>query len=91
METELLTSLIQTRINKKREVDLSQQISHDAQPFRIEWLSAHRLPRPTIPVGCVALIAFLAMQVGVHPRTLDAFVLLGGFVCLSPMALGIPP
>jgi hypothetical protein len=39
----------------------------------------------------VALIAFLAMQVGVCPRTLDAFALLGGFVRSLPIALGIPP
>jgi hypothetical protein len=44
-------------------VDLSQQISHDAEPFRIHWLPANRLPRPTIPVGCVVLIAFFAVQV----------------------------
>ena len=31
------------------------------------------------------------MQVGVHPRTLDAFVLLSGFVRSRPIALGIPP
>ena len=31
------------------------------------------------------------MQVGVNPRTLDAFVLLGGFVRSFPIALGIPP
>jgi len=46
---------------------------------------------PTIPVRCVALIAFLAMKVGVNPRTLDALVLLRGFVCSLPIALGIPP
>jgi hypothetical protein len=26
-----------------------------------------------------------------HPRTLGTFVLLGGFVCPRPIALGIPP
>jgi hypothetical protein len=39
----------------------------------------------------VVLIAFFAMQVGVHPRTLGAFVLLSGFVGPSPITLGIPP
>ena len=33
----------------------------------------------------------LAMQVGMNPRTLDAFVLLRGFVRPCPIALGIPP
>ena len=47
-----------------RSGDLSQQISRDAEPFRIQWLSANRLSRPTIPTNCVALIAFLAMQIG---------------------------
>jgi hypothetical protein len=54
---------MQTSNHKKREVDLSQQIFHNADPFRIDWFSANRLPRPTIPVGCVVLIAFFAMQV----------------------------
>ena len=36
-------------------------------------------------------IAFLAMQVGVHPRTLGPFVLLSGFVGSRPIALGVPP
>ncbi len=31
------------------------------------------------------------MQVGVHPRTLYAFVLLRRFVGSRPIALGIPP
>jgi hypothetical protein len=31
------------------------------------------------------------MQVGVHPRTLLAFVLLGGFVCSCPIVFTIPP
>ena len=39
----------------------------------------------------VALIAFFAVEVGMHPRTLDAFVLLGGFVCSRPIAFAIPP
>src|ERR1017187_2626921 len=82
---------MQTSNHKKREVDLSQQISHDAEPFRIDWLSANGLASPTIPVRCVALIAFFAMEVGVHPTTFGAFVSLSGFVCSCPIALGIPP
>jgi hypothetical protein len=66
-------------------------MSRDVEPFRIEWLSASRLSRPTIPISGVALIAFLAMQVGVHPRTLGAFVLLSRFVGLFPITFGIPP
>src|ERR1039457_4232929 len=73
-------SLIRIRNHKKREVDLSHQISHNAEPFRIEWLSADGLACSTVPVGCVVLIAFFAMQVGVHPRTIGAFVPLSRFV-----------
>jgi hypothetical protein len=65
----LLASLIQIRIHRKREVDLSQQNSHDAEPFRIQWLSGNGLACPTVPIGCVARITFLTMQVGMHPRT----------------------
>jgi hypothetical protein len=71
--------------------DLSQQSFHNAEPFRIEWFSAYRLSRPTVPIGRVALIAFFAMQVGVHPRTIGAFVLLGGFVRSRPVAFAIRP
>src|ERR1022692_4460405 len=59
-----------------RTAERSQQSSHNTDPFRVQRLSANRLSRPALPIGCVALIAFLAMQVGVNPRTLGAFVLL---------------
>jgi hypothetical protein len=70
---------------------LSQHCFDYVDPFRIEWLPADRLSRPTVPVRCVALITFFAMQVGMNPRTLCAFVLLGGFVCSRPIALAVPP
>jgi hypothetical protein len=84
-------SPIQTRNHKKRAVGLSQQISRDAEPFRIQWLPAYGLACSTVPVRSVALIAFFAMQVRVYPRTLLAFVLLGRFVSPLPIPLGIPP
>lgn len=31
--------------SRKVKVDPSQQISHDAEPFRIQWLLANGLPR----------------------------------------------
>jgi hypothetical protein len=70
---------------------LSQQGSHEPKPFSIEWFSANWLARPTVPVRRVALIAFIAVQVGVNPRTVTTFVLLSGFVRSRPIALGIPP
>jgi len=36
-------------------------------------------------------IAFLPVQVGVHPRTIAAFILLSRFVRSRPVAFGIPP
>jgi hypothetical protein len=38
--------------------------------FASHRFSAHRLSRATIPIGCISLIASLAMQVGVHPITI---------------------
>lgn len=70
---------------------LSQQRCHNAKPLRIELLSANGLARPTIPVRCVTLIAFLAVKIGMNPTTLGTFVLLSGFVRSRPIALGIPP
>src|SRR6266576_4125082 len=46
---------------------------------------------PTIPVGGLALVALLAVQVRMRPRSLDAFVLLCGSVRSRPIALRIPP
>ena len=68
-----------------------QQSSQDAEPFGIEWLSANGLAYTTIPIGCVALIAFLAVKVGMHPRTLASFILLSRLVGSRPIVLGIPP
>jgi hypothetical protein len=70
---------------------LCQQCLHDSQPFRIERLPADGLACPVVPVGCVALITFLAVQIGMYPRTLDAFVLLSGFVRSLPVAIAVPP
>jgi hypothetical protein len=70
---------------------LSQQDSHNAEPLRIQRLSAHGLARPVVPIRCVALIAFLTVQVRMHPRTVAPFVLLCGFVRPRPVALAVPP
>src|ERR1700680_2692009 len=68
-----------------------QQRIDDAEPFRIEWLSANEFARSAVPIVGVALIAFLAMQVGMHPRTVPPFILLCEFVRSLPVALGVPP
>ena len=50
-----------------------------------------RVLQAIVVMVVVALIAFLAMQVGVHPRALRTLILLSGFVCPRPIALRIPP
>ena len=65
--------------------------SDDAEPFRIQRLPANRLSRPTVPIGGIVLIAFLAMQIGVNPRAILAFVPLGGFVRSLPIVFCVPP
>jgi hypothetical protein len=77
--------------HKKRQADLSQQISHDAEPFRIERLVAPGLTCAVVPVACVALIAFLAMEVRMNPRTFDAFILLCRLVRSRPITFAVPP
>ena len=52
---------------------------------------ANWLPRPTIPVGCIVLVAFFTMQIGVYSRPLGPLVLLSRFVGPLPIALPIPP
>lgn len=44
-----------------------QQFGNDADPLRIRRFPANRLARPTVPVRCVALVAFLSVEIGVHP------------------------
>ena len=69
----------------------AKQTFDNAEPFPVERLPTHGFTSPTIPVGGVALIALLAVEIRVNPRPLDAFVLLSGFVRSGPIALGIPP
>lgn len=49
---------------------LTQQRSHDDQPFRIQRLAADGLACSAVPIGGVALIAFLTMQVPSAHNTL---------------------
>jgi hypothetical protein len=49
-------------------------------------------PSHSIPANLwLCLIALLAVKISMHPRTLDAFVLLSRFVCTCPIAFPIPP
>jgi hypothetical protein len=74
-----------------RTVNLSEQSFHNAEPFHIEWFSAHGHSSPTVPISCIALIGFFAMLIGMNPRTPGAFVPLGRFVSSCPIAFGVPP
>ena len=53
--------------------------------------SRHRLASATVPIRCVALVAFLPMKVGVEPRSVHASVLMRGFLRSRPIAFGVPP
>jgi hypothetical protein len=57
----------------------------------MKTFSANGFACATVPIGCVALIAFLTVQVGVNPRTVAAFILLSRLVGSRPIALRIPP
>jgi hypothetical protein len=70
---------------------LHQQPFGNRLPFRVERPSANGLARPAVPVSGVALIAFFAMQICVHPRSVLSFVLLCGFVRPLPIALCVKP
>src|SRR5262249_37971679 len=72
-------------------VRLFQQRLHNTQPFPLERLTTNRFSRAPIPVCRIPLIAFLAMQIRVHPRALSPFVSLRRFVRPCPVAFAIPP
>lgn len=69
----------------------AQQIAGDAAPLGFERFPTDRLPRATVPVCRILVIAFLAMQVRVHPCSIAAFTFLRPVVRLLPVAPGIPP
>ena len=68
-----------------------QQFFSNAQPFRIKRSGEHRLGRPLVPISRVAVIAFLAMEIGMNPRPVAALDLLSRFVAACPFALSVPP
>ena len=68
-----------------------QQMSGDAAPFLVEWLSANRLAGSGVPITGIVVIAFLAMQIGMYPRAVTSFVLLGRLVGSFPVAFSVPP
>src|SRR5579859_1128346 len=70
---------------------LLKQRLRNLLPFRLLRFLADWLARSSIPIGCVGGVSFFAMQVGVNPRAVWAFVLLGGLVSARPVAFCVPP
>ena len=70
---------------------LPQQLIDDRQPLRLERFAADRFPSTAVPVRCIALIAFLSVEVGMNPRSRRIFDLLSAFMGTRPVAFGIPP
>src|SRR6185369_4430446 len=76
---------------RKPERSVSKQVFHEAAPFCLKGFPADGLTGPSIPVGCVVLITFLAMQIGMHPCPVYTFVLLSRFMGSCPITFGFPP
>src|SRR5271166_5172709 len=68
-----------------------EQRTGDRLPFLVERRPADRLAGATVPIGGVAGVAFLAMQIGVDPIALPALVSLCGFVRAVPIAARVKP
>jgi len=66
----------------------SQQPVHNRVPFALRVTVAGRPVGSTVPILGIRQIAFLAMQIGVYPGAVRAFIALGGLVALfqSPLA-----
>ena len=68
-----------------------EQRADDRLPFLAERRSADRLAGATVPIGGVAGVAFLAMQIGVDPIAVPALVSLCGFVGAVRIAARVKP
>src|SRR5271165_2935480 len=70
---------------------LLQQRLGDRLPFLVERRSADPLPGAAVPVGGVAGVAFLAVQIVVHPVSDAALVGLRGVMRAVPVTLCVEP
>jgi hypothetical protein len=68
-----------------------QQLRDYPCPFRVQCVRCHVLTRLPIPIRRISGIAFLAMQIGVHPRGSSARDVLRDRVRLIPVTAGIVP
>src|SRR6185312_7361946 len=68
-----------------------QQGARDRFPLEGERGGRGRLAGAAIPIAGIGGIAFLAMQIGMHPGARLVALLLGTMMCRVPIALGVPP
>src|SRR5262249_4209128 len=70
---------------------LVEQLAHDLLPLARQRLGRRRRARAPVPVARVVLVAFLAVQVGVHARGLRRLKAVDGSVRARPVALAVDP
>jgi len=70
---------------------LAEQRQRDAFPFLRERSTGRGSFRTPVPIAGVAVVAFLAMQVGMYPGARGAVFLLHDVVRLVPLVLRVMP
>src|SRR4051812_32359779 len=68
-----------------------EKIRHDRPPFLVEWAARNRSVRGAIPVTGIGQIAFMAVQVRMHPSGIGARLVLHELVRPVPVAFRGPP
>ena len=68
-----------------------EERTRDLAPLVIERRRGFGAARTAIPVACVVWIAFLAVQIGVHPGSVSRVDLLRQLVRAAPVAPRIVP
>ena len=70
---------------------LAEQVLGNLLPFCLQRFLADWLSRSAVPIGGVGVISSFAVEVGMNPGAIAAFVLLGGLMGAGPVAFGVPP
>ena len=81
----------QTPIGESRANTRAEQRGRDRVPLGLERAGRDRLAGGAVPVAGIGQIALDAVQIGVHPGGVRAFVVHDDLVRLVPVALGGPP
>ena len=79
------------RFNRTSETLFSTKAFDQGLPLCVERWPPMLRPGPTIPVACVALVAFFAMQICVNRHSVAGFKVIYQRVGSCPVTLGIPP